>query len=211
MQVCLYVRTLQLLIVNNFDADGQKITNKLSVQVSNETKKVKHMLNQYNSCARAVALPTECLQEVLLLEGAFWGAKNSHTLKNETIQHYLKKQRSTEEIVMIESEMQNVIDYLSKKAQSIVSTLTEADYEPSQFKTGAMSLLRKQLLQTQLQMKYTIAEFSTMDIPLLIQEDDLDITVSMPTPDSSVYMTELDAESDPSDNEVSSDTEDDIV
>ena len=131
---------------------------------------MKQLLSLYNSSAIAVDLPIQSIQDVLSLEEAFWKTENSqHTLKNTIIRHHLKKQRSDEEISMIENEMQTVIDYFSKKAQSISSTLNESNYEKGQFRT----ILKKLLLETQIHMQQATTAFTSLGLTLDIERSTL--------------------------------------
>ena len=135
---------------------------------------MKQLLSLYSSSAIAVDLPIQSIQDVLSLEEAFWKTKNSqHTLKNTIIRHHLKKQRSDEEISMIENEMQTVIDYFSKKAQSISSTLNESNYEKGQFRTGSVSILKKLLLETQIHMQQATTAFTSLGLTLDIERSTL--------------------------------------
>ena len=96
--------------------DGQKVAKRLSVQIAKETKKVTHLLQQYNDCT--IVHPTGSvsvsLQDVLNPQDAFWLSSfvttcNAtpavpHSVKQELIRSHLLIKRSSEERNMIRKE-----------------------------------------------------------------------------------------------------------
>lgn len=143
----------------------------------------------------------------MLLEGTFLGNKEftqwkrNHTTLSEEAEKYSRKNCNDWEwdAKCNRLSIQKGVVYCQYSKKSWLwtkSVKNRGNVTPS-----------KAAFAKQLQMKHVIAEITTMGILLLIQ-DDFDITVLISAADSSVYMTELDAESGPSDNEVSSDTED---
>ena len=132
-----------------FFSDGQKIAKKLEVQISSETLKIKSLVPQYNSCQ---AMESRESKDVLLeeaLDPLFLATQLQPNLlfhskaKQELINACLTVERSSEEIVLLQEEMQRTLNYysniLNKVDISLAKFLTQ---RPSLFARGAISLLQ---------------------------------------------------------------------
>ena len=104
--------------------DGQKISKKLSLQISKETKKIRELLPEYNACTN---VSSECspleMNDATKLTTIMDTTSISNS-KRELIETFLRIKRSEEEIVMLESEMSNTVDHYEHEVQAVVICIT---------------------------------------------------------------------------------------
>ena len=160
--------------------DGQKVAKRLSVQIAKETKKVTHLLQQYNDCT--IVHPTGnvsvSLQDVLNPQDAFWHSCSittckanpavPHSVKQELIRSHLLIKRSSEELDMIKEEMGSTVKYLTQKMLDLKNATQEIkDGEPSKYTAGAIAILQKLFLQSKLKLEQTLPFFKgIVPVPL---------------------------------------------
>lgn len=133
-----------------YNTDGQKIAKKLSQQVSKETNAVKTLLKEYYSTCSVQpcdeltisdALDPSVIAVQLERLGATTPVAVSSGKKREAIDAYLLITRSSEEIALLEKEMQNVVHFYENRETMIVQNLTLPSF--NQFERGRRALLCK--------------------------------------------------------------------
>ena len=115
-------------------SEGQKIAKKLSQQLSKETSSIKCLLDEYNGrCATSKAYDFLTMSEALskgVIEGRLQGLGTSYSSiatgsKREIIDAYLMLTRVMEEIQMLQKEIENMLNYYSRREKCILLKLTE--------------------------------------------------------------------------------------
>ena len=101
-------------------ADGQKIAKKLSCQVTSETKRLRTLLEEYNICLLVVSSSSIqiTLDEALdpeVLSSKLHADTTSSKPHQDILEAYLQMKRSNEEIVLLESEMENTIHFYAEQ------------------------------------------------------------------------------------------------
>ena len=132
--------------------DGQKIAKKLSHQVTNETKKLRMLLEEYNICQLIVNGTStqitldEALDPTIL--SSKLGVHTDTTLSKphqDIIEAYLQMKRSNEEIVLLEKEMANTIQFYAEQRKSLLTLIDQMKQaqtpESNSFSRGAIALL----------------------------------------------------------------------
>ena len=125
MQVCCVAKLQSYIIARILlqsycyllHADGQKIAKKLSRQVTSETKRLRTLLEEYNTCQLVVSssLIQITLDEALdpeVLFSKLHADTTSSKPHQDILEAYLQMKCSNEEIVLLESEMANTIHFL---------------------------------------------------------------------------------------------------
>jgi len=111
------VSTLTSSVYHLIPVDGQKIAKKLSVQISKETKKIKSLLPEYNACQVVIGgdsaplLLLEALDPSLLAAVLKPNSSLPFVSKRKLIDAYIMMKRSSEEISMLDTEMENTTQY----------------------------------------------------------------------------------------------------
>lgn len=150
--------------------DGQKIAKKLCKGISKETGKLKKLLGEYNTVASEIEstfLPLS-LEDVLSPESSIWLSPSNHrtreipsNIQRDIIEAYLIKKRSNEELVLLKTEMSNVITYWNQRRGCIDSTLQQLLLSPAnQFNRGCVSLLKQLLWEAELHHSQAKSDFS---------------------------------------------------
>ncbi len=107
-------------------ADGQKIAKKLSIQISKETKNIKSLLPIYNSCkstleyGKLLSIP-EALDPSTY--STILSTPHFSESKQQLIEAFLMMKRSTEEIIMLRTEMKNTAHHYKKKQLIIIQVI----------------------------------------------------------------------------------------
>lgn len=142
-----------------FCIDGQKVAKRLSKQIGKESTKVKPLLEQYNACSSILSHATGSLQDALDPAGVFWTVHSEplqltlHSCdssaplleKQDLVSYCLQKQRSTEEIEMLQAEMLNTLEYFwtcRTKLEHKIQKLLQEDQ--TDFVRVSISVLYKQ-------------------------------------------------------------------
>ena len=129
--------------------DGQKISKKLSLQISKETKKIRELLPKYNACTN---VSSECspleMNDATKLTTIMDTTSISNS-KRELIETFLRIKRSEEEIVMLESEMSNTVDHYEHEVQAVVICIDKCVHKRDAFSRGALALLYPHLIKLQ--------------------------------------------------------------
>lgn len=159
-----------------FLIDGQKIAKKLGKGITKETSTAKHLLNELNaSLSQAdVSFVHIPLADVLSPVSDFWQCHStpSHeipsTVKRDIIEAFLLQKRCKEELSLLQSEMQNVIDYYNQKEAIINNVLHEiANSEENQYTRGCICLLKKLKLEVELFRSKAASAYSSV-IPVSV-------------------------------------------
>ena len=146
------------MIMPNNNADGQKIAKKLSTQIQKESKKIRSLLPEYNTCLVLLgdkSSTTLTIKEALdpaalvtLFTKPIYVCTQSSS-KRELVESFLLIKRASEESVMLTNEMKNVIAYythtnatLLKLIQAKQSVCTSA----LALNRGAVSMLKSKHL-----------------------------------------------------------------
>lgn len=189
MQVCVYLAACYVVVSTFIQSylftDGQKIARRLSAQITKESHRVKQLFEQYNAmCAGdGVGSCRVSLASVLDPQDVFWhahadlpGQSNSPiplALRQELIRFHLQMKRSCEEIELLKQEMHNTIQYLSTKMKSIQQRVEALMMQGvTHYVKGAISILNKQRLQTEQDLKRTVS-LCTDIIPISAQVHEL--------------------------------------
>lgn len=175
-------------------ADGQKIAKKLSVQISKETKNIKALLPVYNACQLVIgggisvsmneALDPFALSTVLHSKSSICKSKR------ELIDSYIMVKRSSEDILMLDIEMKNTIQYYENRKKTLLQLIASLSLREDPFGKGAVALLRKLCIEVDKQISECSELFAITDSgwPLIINQDESD--------------SDLDSYSDESDDDV---------
>ena len=132
--------------------DGQKIAKKLSRQVTNETKRLRVLLEEYNICQLIVNSSStqitldEALDPTVL--SSKLGVHADTTVSKphqDIIEAYLQMKRSNEEILLLEKEMANTIQFYAEQQKSLLTLIDQMKQaqisESNPFSRGAIALL----------------------------------------------------------------------
>lgn len=162
-------------------ADGQKIAKKLCCNITKETKRVKTLLEDYNSALFELQtgdLPVS-MSEILSLSSDFWA---DHLTSNQTdsqqiplkakeeiTQAYFMIQRSDEEITLLRADMLATIKYWSRRRAIITDKLVQLATGSSSenlYLRGSKCLLQRLRWDAELHQVRATAMFSQcIDLP----------------------------------------------
>lgn len=159
--------------VSFYHLDGQKIAKKLSRGISKETNRTRQLLDEYNATLQAQGcFAPVSVSDVLSLSSKFWQdgdvLQKGHeevpfSIQKDIIDAYLRIKRTSEEIKLVEQEMQNVLEYLRRKKESINNQITiYEECNEGAFNRGAVSLLRTFLWKVELSEAKAVACFSSV-------------------------------------------------
>ena len=93
--------------------DGQKIAKRLAKNITKETRKATHLVQEYNNQCIEESSPIS-LVDVLSPDSTFWNAEarsESFRVRREIIEAFLRMERSTEELELLKSEMKSTMQY----------------------------------------------------------------------------------------------------
>ena len=124
--------------------DGQKIAKKLSVQISKETKKIKVLIPEYNTCQTIEGEAPVSLQEALdpeTLSKAMYSKLYPSESRQEIIDAYLMIKRTTEEVSMLHADISNTLKYYGHMSAAVEKALSKFSLQDC-FSRGAVSLLK---------------------------------------------------------------------
>ena len=140
--------------------DGQRIAKKLSHQVTKETKKLTTLLEEYNVCQLLVSSSStqihvtldEALDPDVLSCKLHTECGATSSKPQDVIEAYLQMTRSNEEIVLLENEMLNTIQFYAEQRKSlllVIDQMKEAQLsESNAFRRGAVALLHSLFRRT---------------------------------------------------------------
>lgn len=97
-------------------ADGQKIAKKLSIQISKETNNIKSLLEDGKLLSIPEALDPSTYSTIL-------STPHFSESKQQLIEAFLMMKRSTEEIIILRTEMKNTAHYYKKNSWSLFKSL----------------------------------------------------------------------------------------
>ena len=117
-------------------ADGQKIAKRISSQINKESRKIKKLVNEYNSDSppAEISMQTALNPDETAID---FGSK----CRNDLVHAYLRKIRSCEEIALLKEEIQNAREYICEKKRSIRSMCETLSTCDDVFSRGACNLL----------------------------------------------------------------------
>ena len=195
---------LKLMILTSFDfLDGQKIAKKLSVQISKETKKIKVLIPDYNTCrtiqGEAMISLQEALDPVALSQTMYSESLHPSKSRQEITDAYLMIKRTTEEISMLRNDIFHTIKYYDDLKNAVEKALLPLSVEQDCFSRGAVSLLKSKKEQIQ-RMKEELDRMNS-SFQAIHGSENFDI--------SSISSFQLDQDLD-SDTEYVSDTDEDF-
>ena len=143
------VSTLTSSVYHLIPVDGQKIAKKLSVQISKETKKIESLLPEYNACQVVIGgdsapllLLEEALDPSLLAAVLKPNSSLPFDSKRELIDAYIMMKRSSEEISMLDTEMENTTQYYLDRKNTLQKLLESFSQRGDAFGRGAVALLQ---------------------------------------------------------------------
>ena len=150
---------------------------------------MKQLLEQYNVCSSILSYATGSLQDVLDPAGVFWTVHSEplqltlHSCdssvplleKQDLVSYCLQKQRSTEEIEMLQAEMLNTLEYFWTCRTTLEHKIQELLQEDqTDFVRGSISVLYKQYAENEFIFNHAITAFNGivpipagMSVPLL--------------------------------------------
>ena len=123
---------LSILHLLSTVVDGQKIAKKLSRQVTNETKRLRVLLEEYNICQLIVNSSStqitldEALDPTVL--SSKLGVHADTTVSKphqDIIEAYLQMKCSNEEILLLEKEMANTIQFYAEQQKSLLTLIDQ--------------------------------------------------------------------------------------
>ena len=151
--------------------DGQKIAKKLCKGITKETCTARKLLDALNtslSQADETFVPL-ALADVLSPVSEFWQCPNQASseipvsIKRDIIEAHLLLKRCDEELLLLQTEMHNVIDYYNEKEKKIISVLHKITSDgTSQFHRGCISLLRKLQLEVELFRSIAVSAYASV-------------------------------------------------
>ena len=111
-----------------------------------------------------------CLGDVLSPHSEFWNHSNKSSgqvplaIQRDVIGAYLLQKRCTEELMLLQNEMQNVVDYYNQMECDIKSAIFNIQFseQESQFSRGCVSLLKNLQLQVSRLHLEAISSYSTI-------------------------------------------------
>ena len=131
--------------------DGQKIAKKLSQQITKETSSMKRLLSEYNSiCCTPDAYDFLSFSEALsngVIEGRLngFGSSCSYLMtgsRRQIIDAYLMFCRAEEELLMLQKEAKNLLQYYNYREIVISAKLAELSSHDDQFHKGSVAMLK---------------------------------------------------------------------
>ena len=101
--------------------DGQKIAKRLAKNITKETRKATHLVQEYNNQCIEESSPIS-LVDVLSPDSTFWNAEarsESFKVRREIIEAFLRMERSTEALELLKSEMKSTMQYWLFRIQTL--------------------------------------------------------------------------------------------
>lgn len=164
MQVYVYI--IVITSYNFAPADGHKIAQRLSKQISRQTKHVKKALDDYNRASAVLNQDSEDIlfSAVIAPDSSFWNSTYSRSLtsfstipagdRHDLIHSYLLFERSTEELDLLKNDIDNFSRYYSNRKlmlQEKVQELQELTDHDTAYKRGSICLLKQCIAQEEQQ------------------------------------------------------------
>ena len=140
-------------------------------------KKIQQQLENYNVTSSEISdsFLAVVICNVLDPSSEFWSKSTSHespdavpwNIRKDIVQANLIVSRCTEEICMLQGEMQSVIAYWEKRKDIIVKCLEHCYYDPTsnksrEYVTGLASCLKLSLLESELALTKAKSAFAVM-------------------------------------------------
>ena len=194
------------------NTDGQTIAKKLSKNISKETNKLRVCLKEYNATSMQVdpKCPMLMLSDILSPTCNFWmptshtdssiSTRVSTTTRRDIIEAFLLLKRCKKELILLKSDMSNVISYWELRERNIKASLElfrdEAGLDVL-YHRGCVCMLKKQLLDIQLTLAQCTSSFSGVLSPMVDCPDhDFDLeSDSSDCSDSSDDSSDVDSDS----------------
>ena len=152
--------------------DGQKIAKRLSAGVSKETNRARQLLSDYNAVSSEISpsFSPLLLSDVLSPDDDIWKQHEWHhtnstvpsSLKKDITDSYLHMKRCEEEQKLLTAEMQNTLEYWSKRAVRVKQKIDAARCNSDQYSRGVTSLLQQHLWMIELTNSNAHAAFGTI-------------------------------------------------
>ena len=140
--------------------DGQKIAKRVSSQIRKETNKLQKLVMEYNL---HVSPDKEISFEMAADPQTTLDSKSlPSSQKNEVIEAYLRKERSREEMELLEIEMKQTLDSLKHKQNTLKGTCNTLKQSNDQFSQGAHCILTKTMLKYEQIIEKTKKEFNAV-------------------------------------------------
>ena len=122
------------------------------------------------SSQREIQSPPVSLADVLSSDSKFWQfLSDKHTLgevplhiQQDIVKAFLLKRRCDEELLLLKSEMHNVINYWNQREDCIKKLLLQLTEDDSQFNRGSQCLLKKLLWEVELFCSRAASAFSSV-------------------------------------------------
>lgn len=155
--------------------DGQAIAKKLSKNISKETNKLRVYLEKYNAASLQVdpKYPTLMLSEILSPTCDLWmptlytsvSTNVSTTARRDIIEAFLLLKRCEKELILLKSDMSNVVLYWKSRENHAKTSLRKLTDEADQdllYNSGCICLLKKHILEINLILTKCISSFSSV-------------------------------------------------
>ena len=150
--------------------DGQKIAKRLSANISKETKSIRKLVDEYNSIATSTNdshIPVN-MSDAMALDSAFYcpftdTSKLPWNKQKDIISAYLLVKRSEEELVLLQTEMQNVLAYCTQCKEKISQQINNTRAKEDQYSRGMTALLSRLFSDVDIYHAKVKATFATMD------------------------------------------------
>ena len=166
----------QLLL---FLTEGQKIAKKLSIQVSKETRTLRALLEEYNTCQAISRDSSSSLTLHDVLDSSVLAKILNPKLstyrpdRQQITSAYLMLTRSHEEMEMLQSDMKNVVLYYETRAKAIEDTIKEPCQLGPLYVRGAHALLQNMLPEANVQLAKCKQLFATCNTPFSSNNEDI--------------------------------------
>ena len=152
--------------------DGQKIAKKLCKGVSRESSKAKQVLEEYNAVSSQIesSFQSLSLEDVLSPTCSIWqnlsydnSSQIPFSIKQDIIEAYLLNKRSDEELLLLRTEMCNVIEFWQQREECIKNLLLQfSESASTQFNRGCVCLLKRLQWETELYHSQATTHFSSV-------------------------------------------------
>ena len=135
--VHVYINFVMTLFHSVYTINGQKVAKKLSQQIAKETKVVNELVLKYNNCSNdptdnislSDALSASAVGDRLEQVGITSSNRLSCGRKRELIDAYLLLIRSKEELIMLEEDAKNCVEYYKEREEAIMQEMNTVSYE----------------------------------------------------------------------------------
>lgn len=140
-----------------FVIDGQKVAKKVSSQISSETKVLRSLMEDYNTCQSVGEYQPIAFDEALdptsiecrLQALGVWCQGTVNPEKRDIMDSYLMLCRSKEDLCMLKEEAQNILTFYETRRNSLLKVLEEVkSAADNYYSRGITSLLHAMLGNT---------------------------------------------------------------